>query len=154
MTGLSQKGGMNQKSDTDHADSIALLAVCKVMHSQGFAQYLFCICDPISSCFPGQSILLDVTAVICIFMCSHHCFRCTQLFSHVPDVKMLGWQRQNTEGHHNYCLCSKRRGFVGPLALHTQPSPELMAHWVPSYHSAPLSCLWWNPHLLAHPSQP
>lgn len=126
---LSQKSGMNQKSDTDHADSIALLALCKVMHLEGFAQYLLCICDLISSCFQGRaSSSMLLTAVICIFMCSHHCFRCTQLFSLVLDVKMLVRQWQNTEGHHNYCLCSKRRGFVGPLALHTQPSPELMAH--------------------------
>lgn len=67
----------------------------------------------------------------------------------VPDVKILGWQRQNTEGHHNYCLCSRRRGFVGPLVLYTQPSAVLMAHWVPSYLLAPFSCLWWNPHLPA-----
>lgn len=74
------------------------------------------------------------------------CFRCTQLLSHaVPDVKMLGWLWQNTEEHHNYCLCCNRRGFVGPLALYAQLSPALMAHWVPSYHLASLSCLWWKP---------
>lgn len=59
-TDLSQKSDMKQKSDTDHVGNIALLALCKVMHSQGFAQYLLCICGPISPCFPGQSILLNV----------------------------------------------------------------------------------------------
>lgn len=61
---LSQKNGMNQKSDTDHADSMALFALCKVMLSQGFAQYLLCICDLL---LPGQSILLDVTDSIYLY---------------------------------------------------------------------------------------
>lgn len=30
------------------------------MHWQGFSQYLFCICDPLSSCFSRLFILLKV----------------------------------------------------------------------------------------------
>lgn len=142
-TGLGQKRTQNLKPDADPLDPAALY---KVVHSVQ-------IFMPLSSFFPA-SFWMPPTAVICIFMCSRCSFRCARLHSHVvPDVKVPGWQRQNTEGHCNYCLCCKRKGFVWLLALDTQPSSTLMAHWVPSYHSVPLSCLWTNPHLLACHSQ-
>lgn len=106
----------------------------------------FSIRNPPSFLFPAFCIFhpawMLLTAVICSFMCSHRSFRCAWLHSNVvPDVKVPGWQHQNTEGQCNYCLCCKRIGFVWPFALYTQPSWTLMAHWVPSYHSTPLSCL-------------
>lgn len=40
--------------------SLVSTVMCKEMPSQGFAQDLFCICDPLSSCFSGQRVLLNV----------------------------------------------------------------------------------------------
>lgn len=141
-TDLGQKRTLNLKPNTDPVDRIVL----KKVHSV----WMFI---PISSC--PASFWMPPTAVICIFMCSRCSFRCAWLHSHVaPHVKVPGWQRQNTEGHCNYCSCCKRIGFVWLLALYTQLSSTLMAYWVPSYHSAPLSCWRTNPHLLACHSQP
>lgn len=49
---------------------------------------------PLSSCFPGQRILLNVAdSCYLYFLCAPttQCFRCASPLSHaVPDVKMLG----------------------------------------------------------------
>jgi len=117
---------------------------------------LFSIFLPFTVLLWGQSILLNVVDSCYLYFYVLPALSLSGALSCSLMLSLMSkyWvDSSKIQGHHNYCLCSRRRGFVGPLALYTQLSPELMVHWVLSYLSAPLSCLRWNPHLFARLSQ-
>lgn len=119
-------------------------------HLKAFGQCCLTICSvPLLSCFWGQGILLNV---------AHSCYLlfyvllplgvsgalscCLMPFLMSKCWVDCGKIQRNTI---ITAYVATEEDLSGHLLLYAQLSPALMAHWVPSYHLASLSCLWWKP---------